>query len=35
MSEHPISELMTQTMTKTKEMVDVNSIIGTPITEPP
>ena len=32
MSEHPISELMTQTMTKIKEMVDVNTIIGTPIT---
>lgn len=34
MSEHPISNLMTETMTKIKEMVDVNTIIGTPITTP-
>ena len=32
MSEHPISNLMTETMAKIKEMVDVNTIIGTPIT---
>lgn len=32
MSEHPISSLMTETMAKIKEMVDVNTIIGTPIT---
>ena len=34
MSEHPISNLMTETMAKIKEMVDVNTIIGTPITTP-
>lgn len=34
MSEHPISNLMMETMTKIKEMVDVNTIIGTPITTP-
>ena len=32
MSEHPISNLMTETMAKIKEMVDVDTIIGTPIT---
>ena len=32
MSEHPISSLMAETMAKIKEMVDVNTIIGTPIT---
>ena len=32
MSEHhPISDLMTETMSKIKEMVDVNTIIGKPI----
>ena len=31
MSEHPISNLMTETMAKIKEMVDVNTIIGNPI----
>lgn len=32
MSEHhPISDLMTETMSKIKEMVDVNTIIGSPI----
>lgn len=31
MSEHPISSLMTETMAKIKEMVDVDTIIGTPI----
>ena len=31
MSEHhPISDLMTETMSKIKEMVDVNTIIGSP-----
>lgn len=34
MSEHPISNLMAETMAKIKEMVDVNTIIGTPITTP-
>ena len=32
MDKHPIGELMTTTMQKIREMVDVNSIIGTPIT---
>ena len=32
MSEHPISNLMSETMSKIKEMVDVNTISGTPIT---
>lgn len=32
MNEHPISNLMTETMTKIKEMVDVNTIVGDPIT---
>ncbi len=31
MNEHPISNLMKETMTKIKEMVDVNTIIGKPI----
>ena len=30
--EHPIGELMNVTMEKIKEMVDVNTIVGTPIT---
>ncbi len=30
-SEHPISNLMKETMSKIKEMVDVNTIIGKPI----
>ena len=34
MSEHPISNLMTETMAKIKEMVDVDTIIGTPIPTP-
>ena len=32
MNEHPIGNLMTETMAKIKEMVDVNTIIGNPIT---
>ena len=32
MNEHPIGNLMTETMAKIKEMVDVNTIIGSPIT---
>ena len=28
---HPISELMSTTMQKIREMVDVNTIVGTPI----
>ncbi len=31
MNEHPISNLMKETMSKIKEMVDVNTIIGKPI----
>lgn len=34
MNEHPIQNLMTETMEKIKKMVDVNTIIGTPITTP-
>jgi sporulation protein YtfJ len=34
MSEHPIDGLMQTTMDKIKEMVDVNTIIGDPITSP-
>lgn len=31
MEQHPISDLMGATMSKIKEMIDVNTIIGTPI----
>lgn len=34
MSEHPINGLMDTTMKKIKEMIDVNTIIGDPITTP-
>ncbi len=34
MSDHPINGLMDTTMNKIKEMVDVNTIIGDPITSP-
>lgn len=34
MSDHPISGLMETTMQKIKEMIDVNTIIGDPITTP-
>lgn len=34
MSEHPIQGLMGTTMSKIREMVDVNTIIGDPITTP-
>ncbi len=34
MSEHPIQGLMSTTMQKIREMVDVNTIIGEPITFP-
>ena len=30
--EHPIGSLMNITMEKIKEMIDVNTIVGTPIT---
>ena len=32
--EHPIGSLMDTTMEKIKEMIDVNAIIGEPITSP-
>ena len=34
MSDHPINSLMDTSMRKIKEMIDVNSIIGDPITTP-
>lgn len=34
MSDHPISGLMQTTLDKIKEMVDVNTIVGSPITAP-
>lgn len=34
MSEHPINGLMDTTLDKIKSMVDVNTIIGSPITSP-
>ncbi len=34
MEEHPINKLMETTMQKIREMVDVNTIIGSPITTP-
>lgn len=34
MSDHPINSLMDTTMKKIKELVDVNTIIGDPITTP-
>lgn len=34
MNDHPIGTLMNETMAKIKEMVDVNTIIGTPIHTP-
>lgn len=34
MSEHPIQELMNTTMSNIRQMVDVNTIVGDPITTP-
>lgn len=34
MSEHPIEGMMNTTLDKIKQMVDVNSIVGDPITSP-
>lgn len=34
MNEHPINDLMNTTMGKIRDMVDVNTIIGDPITAP-
>lgn len=31
---HPLSDMMTSTMAKIKEMIDVNTVIGDPITTP-
>ena len=31
---HPINEVLNMTMAKLKEMIDVNTVIGTPITTP-
>ncbi len=31
MEKHPIGELMETTMSKLRDMVDVNTIIGTPV----
>lgn len=31
---HPINEVLNLTMAKVKEMVDVNTVVGTPITTP-
>ena len=32
--EHPLSDMMTNTMSKIKDMVDVNTVVGSPITTP-
>ena len=34
MSDHPIEGMMNTTLEKIKQMVDVNSIVGDPITAP-
>lgn len=34
MSEHPINSLMDTSMRKIKEMIDVNTVVGDPITTP-
>jgi len=34
MNSHPINDLMADTMQKIKDLVDVNTIVGTPITTP-
>ena len=34
MSEHPIGDMMSQTMQKIHDLVEANTIIGTPITTP-
>ena len=31
---HPLSDMMTNTMSKIKDMIDVNTVIGDPITTP-
>ena len=32
--EHPLSDMMTNSMSKIKDMVDVNTVVGNPITTP-
>ena len=32
--EHPLSDMMTNSMSKIKDMVDVNTVVGSPITTP-
>mgnify|MGYP001454245186 CR=1 FL=1 len=32
--EHPLSDMMTNTMSKIKDMIDVNTVVGSPITTP-
>lgn len=34
MAEHPIQGIMSTTLQKIKEMIDVNTIVGTPVTAP-
>ena len=31
---HPLSDMMTSTMAKIKDMIDVNTVVGSPITTP-
>ena len=31
---HPLSEMMTNTMSKSRDMIDVNTVVGDPITTP-
>ena len=31
---HPLSEMMSNSMSKIKDMIDVNTVIGSPITTP-
>lgn len=32
--EHPLSDMMTNSMSKIKDMIDVNTVVGSPITTP-
>ena len=32
--EHPLSDMMTNTMSKIKDMIDVDTVVGSPITTP-
>ena len=31
---HPLSDMMTNTMSKIKDMIDVNTVVGSPLTTP-